>query len=77
MYYTLIKCSDVHKIGNSLLMHTYIYTYSQIHPTATPPVVPINRDAVAQQMINRRGKVVDNYDEDTLVSSSFFNSAQH
>ena len=34
---------------------------------ATPPIVPINRDAIAQQLMNRRGKVVDNYDEDTMV----------
>ena len=40
-------------------------------PLAVLSVPPINRDAVAQQLINRRGKVVENYDEDTLVRLQF------
>lgn len=35
-----------------------------MYSLATPP---INRDAVAQQLINRRGRVVDTYDEDAMV----------
>ncbi len=59
------------------IAHTYVlivqsmHTRSHIHTftltLATPPILPINRDAIAQQLINRRGKVVDNYDEDTMV----------
>ena len=47
---------------------TYTHFYVAV---ATPADVPINRVAVAQQVINRRGKVIESYDEDTLVSWTF------
>ena len=59
---------DVHFITHT---HTHTHTHTNTHTRAllvvTPPMMPINRDAIAQQLINRRGKVVDSYDEDTIV----------
>jgi hypothetical protein len=52
-------------IVQSMHVCTHIHTFTLT--LATPPMMPINRDAIAQQVINRRGKVVDNYDEDTMV----------
>ena len=57
---------NTHSHSHHVHTHTHTHTHLLL---GTPPLMLINRDAIAQQLINRRGKVVDNYDEDTMVRS--------
>ena len=61
---------NTHTHITCICIHMHARTHAHAHTHALiPPLMPINRDAIAQQLINRRGKVVDNYDEDTMVRS--------
>ena len=70
MITVVARILQINTLTSRAYVHTHTHTHTHTHLLlVTPSLMPINRDAIAQQLINRRGKVVDNYDEDTMVRS--------
>ena len=69
----LIRVSDACGTGwlsflFQLRMHAQTHTHKHTHSAMPADTSITDKAAVAQQVINRRGKVVESYNEDTLVS---------